>query len=256
MNKESIIFLHGIVGNKNAFKKEMEQLKDNYHCLSYDYYYLEDDLEKVTLDALVEQLYSIFIDHKIRKAHLCALSFGCIVAKAFARKYPEMAATMTLVGGYLCGVPSQWNYNMAQVLEDKSKYETSTWVRRCAKLLNPNSEQLSEDSEMIFEKFALQVHPDILESAFQLQYTFDSKTALSGLETPILWVMGEYDELHKCTLTHLKQFVPHVEYNELLHAGHAAHAHQHELFLLLFHDFLKRNPIHHHLLEEKLQLSV
>ncbi|WP_237562929.1 alpha/beta fold hydrolase [Bacillus dakarensis] len=254
MNKETIIFLHGIVGNKNAFKKEMEQLEAHYHCISYNYYYLEDELADLSLEALVEQLYTVFIQNKVKKAHLCALSFGSVVVKAFARKYPEMVATMTLVGGYLCSVPSQWNYHMKKVLEDNRKYDTSNWVRRCAKLLNPNSEHLPEDSEMIFEKFALQVHPEVLVKAFQIQYQFDSKAALSGLETPILWVMGEYDELHKGTLAELKQLVPHVEYNELFHAGHAAHAHQHELFMYLFHDFLKRNPVDW--LERKVQLSV
>ncbi|WP_227939551.1 alpha/beta hydrolase [Alkalihalobacillus deserti] len=70
---------------------------------------------------------------------------------------------------------------------------------------------------------------------------FDSKAALSQMETPILWVMGEYDELFKGTLTNLKQMNLNVIYKEIKNAGHAAHVHQHKRFMSIFQSFLTKD---------------
>jgi 2-succinyl-6-hydroxy-2,4-cyclohexadiene-1-carboxylate synthase len=240
LEKETIIFLHGIVGNKNAFKLEMERLENQYHCFAYDFYNPADleDME-FSLEFLVDQLYSHFIKEKIEKAHLCTLSFGCIVATAFAKRYPDMVMSMTFVGGYLCNVPSQYHWNVERVLAEKEQWEYDKWIEYCASLLNPNSVQLAEDSEKIYRDYALQLEPGIFEQALRIQLEFDSSSALTGIHLPILWVMGEYDELFKSTLMSLHQLIPHVEYYELKHAGHAAHAHQHVQFMSVFQSFLK-----------------
>jgi pimeloyl-ACP methyl ester carboxylesterase len=241
MEKETIIFLHGMVGNKNVFKKEIERLEGQFHCISYDYYDPEDLGAEglLSLDLLLEQLYAKYSRDGIKKAHLCALSFGCIIAIAFAKKYPDMVTSMTFIGGYCCNVPSQFYTNLTQVLEYKHQFEYKMWLTKCASLLNPNIKFISEDSEIIFLNCALQVHPDVLEKAIRLNLEFDSKTALLGMEIPILWVMGEYDELYKGTLINLKQYIPHVQYKEIKDAGHVAHIHQHEKFMSLFQSFLK-----------------
>jgi len=241
LEKETIIFLHGIVGNKNAFKKEMEALENRYNCFAYDFYNPADLEDKeFSLEFLVDQLYSHFIKESIEKAHLCTLSFGCIVASAFTQRYPSMVLSMTFVGGYLCKIPAQYYQNVEHVLKEKEQWEYDKWIDYCARLLNPNSVHLAEDSEKIYRNYALQLEPGIFEQALRIQLEFDSRSSLAGIHLPILWVMGEYDELFKGTLTSLHQLIPHVEYCELKHAGHAAHAHQHVQFMNVFQSFLKK----------------
>jgi 2-succinyl-6-hydroxy-2,4-cyclohexadiene-1-carboxylate synthase len=241
VEKETIIFLHGIVGNKNAFKNEMEMLKDRYNCFAYDFYNPKDlEGQEFSLGFLIEQLYGHFMKEKIEKAHLCTLSFGCIVASAFAKRYPGMVLSMTFVGGYLCKVPAQYHRNVAHVLEVKDQWEYDMWIGYCASLLNPNSVYLTEDSEKIYQDYALQLESGVFEQALRIQLEFDSESALAGSSLPILWVMGEYDKLFKGTLTSLYKLVPHVVYHELKRAGHAAHAHQHDQFMSVFQAFLKR----------------
>jgi 2-succinyl-6-hydroxy-2,4-cyclohexadiene-1-carboxylate synthase len=244
MEKETIIFLHGIVGNKNAFKKEIEVLKDRYHCIAYDYYNpLELEHKEITLEFFVDQLYAQFIKENVEKAHLCSLSFGCVVASTFAKKYPSMVKSLTFVGGYLCGVPGQFHRNVAHVLEKKHLFEYGFWVQYCARLLNPNTVLIPEDSEKIFQTYALQLKPSVFEQVLRIQHEFDSRSTLAGINLPILWVMGENDELFKGTLVSLHKWIPHVEYRELKNAGHAAHAHQHAQFMRIFQSFLNRNRL-------------
>ncbi|WP_258000244.1 alpha/beta fold hydrolase [Bacillus sp. Marseille-P3661] len=243
MEKETIIFLHGIVGNKNAFSREIEKLKNQYQCIAYDLYD-PDDLGvegQLTIDLLLDQLYSKYIKYKIKKAHLCGFSFGCMIATAFAKKYPDMVSSMTFVGGHCCNVFSKLYTNISTVLAEKPKFEYKKWIKYCAPLLNPNLPLIPENSERIFQRYALQVHPDVFEKALRIHIEFDSSAALEGMKTPIMWVLGEYDELTKGTLFDLQQYIPHVEYIEIANAGHAAHVHQHVEFMSLFQDFLNKH---------------
>ncbi|WP_070808152.1 alpha/beta fold hydrolase [Halalkalibacter okhensis] len=236
MKKETIIFLHGIVGNKNTFKREMDVLQERYQCISYDIYDLRGVMP--SLDVFIEQLYQIFVKYSIRQAHICALSFGSIIAQAFACTYPQMVSSMTFVGGYCCRVRSPFNERLTRLVEQKSQYEHQVWLAKYAKMLNPNCSFIREDSESIFYKYALQVDPDGLEKSIRLQLEFDSKAALLRLHMPVLWVMGEYDELYKSTLIEMKKWLPHVHYEEIKNAGHVAHIHEHEQFMALFESFL------------------
>ncbi|HWO97772.1 MAG TPA: alpha/beta hydrolase [Bacillus sp. (in: firmicutes)] len=243
--KESIIFLHGIVGNKSVFKAVVEQLKSQYNCIAYDFY----DPESLgadspfSLELLIDQLYAQYKKHGLREAHLCTLSFGCIPAMAFAKKYPYMVTSLTFIGGYCCNVPSKMHASRIQLLEERAHFEYKVWLQRYASSLNPNKKQIPENSESIFVNSALQLHPNVFEKATKIPLEFDSRTVLRGIKTPILWVMGEYDELYKETLSNLKQDIPHVEYKELKNAGHVAHIHQPEQFMSIFQPFLERTRV-------------
>ncbi|MDT8858887.1 alpha/beta hydrolase [Alkalihalobacillus sp. MEB130] len=241
MEKEAIIFLHGMIGNQHAFKREIDRLEEQYHCIAYDYYDPADleSKEPLVLDFFIEQLYRQFRKANIEKAHLCSLSYGCIVAAAFTERYPDMVISLTFVGGYCCQAPSQFYTNVVTLLEEKSLFEYNVWVKRCARLLNPNKEHIPEDSESIFIKYTLQLDPVLFETALRVHLDFDSRTVLSKIRVPILWVMGEYDDLYKATLPDLKTLNPYIEYAEIMGAGHVAHVHQHEQFLSVFHKYLQ-----------------
>ncbi|MFJ8265908.1 alpha/beta fold hydrolase [Peribacillus asahii] len=240
--KEAIIFLHGIVGNKNAFKAEIDTLKDEYNCIAYDFYDSENlgEDHPFSLDLLLQQLYDQYKKNGIQKAHLCTLSFGCIVAMAFNKKYPEMVMSLTFVGGYFCNALSKLNTIQIQLLNAKSQCDSKVWLKRYAATMNPNKKQIQEDSEAIFVKNALLLHPNVFEKAVRVQLEYDSRMDLMNAESPILWVMGEYDQLYKETLADLEQYVPHVEYHELQNAGHVAHIHQPDQFMSIFQPFLKK----------------
>jgi len=242
MQKETIIFLHGIVGNKNAFQREMIQLNHEYYCIAYNFYNSAElgEANQLTLDRLVEQLYSIFEKGRVKKAHLCALSFGSIVSMAFASKYPDMVISMTFVGGYCCGVRSQFQANIVRLLEMRQKLEYNMWLNQCARLMNPNRELLNENSEAIFAKYAGELDPDMFEQVLRLNVEIDSPAILSQIQTPILWLMGEYDDLYKGTLTAIDQYNLNVVYKELTHAGHAAHFHNPYQFMSYFQSFLTK----------------
>ncbi|MED4532780.1 alpha/beta hydrolase [Metabacillus fastidiosus] len=240
--RETIIFLHGMVGNRNVFKSEIDKLKDEYVCISYDFY-KDENFEidfALSLDLLIEQLYEQYKSNGVKKAHLCTLSFGCIVATAFYEKYPHMVESLTFVGGYCCHISSGLHTIFTQLLDGKSNMEYRSWLKKCAKAVNPNKKQILEDSEAIFEESALLLHPNVFERAIRLQLEYDLRKGLTKINIPILWIMGEYDELYKETLADLENYIPHVQYREIKRAGHVAHIHQPDQFMTMFTSFLKK----------------
>jgi len=242
--KETIIFLQGIVGNKEAFKNEVNQLSSEYSCISFDSLGCrEEDLGKnvpYSLEVLVEQLYQTYLINDIESAHLCALSYGGFVASEFAVKYPHLVESLTLSGGY-CNAESTFRTTLNKLLLKKKPLLTEEkWLREYVSLMNPNKPTINDDSEGIFYHHALKLHPAVLEKALYVQKEVSSDITLPLVTQPVLWVMGEHDDLHKSTLEHLHEWIPHVEYHELPHAGHVAHIHQPELFMELFRPFLQK----------------
>ncbi|PGK51705.1 alpha/beta hydrolase [Priestia megaterium] len=244
--KETIIYLHGIVGNQQAFKHQIEELGNEYNCIGYDYVgYSEGELGKnipCTLDILVAQLHGIFQTQKIEKAHLCALSYGCLIATAYAYRYPDHVQSLTFVGGY-CNQDSEYIDNLHQLLREKSQYTHFEWLRRYAFATNPNHPEISENTEGIFCACAEPLHPTILENAVRLQTEFPSMEYLSAIKQPILWVMGDLDGIHLGTLYNLHEMVPQVQYHEIRGAGHVAHIHKRQEFMDLFKPFLVTNQL-------------
>lgn len=242
--KETIIFLHGIVGNKEAFKNEVNALSSEYFCISYDLLGCrQEDLGKevsYSLEGLVEQLYRIYCAYNVESAHLCALSYGGFVASEFAVRYPRLVKSLTLSGGY-CNIESTFQTTLNKLLLKKKPLLTEgKWLREYVSLMNPNRPEIDDDSEGIFFHHALKLHPTVLEKALYIQKEVSSETTLPLVTQPVLWVMGEHDELHKSTLSRIHEWIPHVEYYELPNAGHVAHIHQPVLFMELFHPFLQK----------------
>ncbi|RGN76837.1 alpha/beta hydrolase [Bacillus cereus] len=240
--KDNIVFLHGITGDRNAFKTEYEYLKSSYDCWWYDFPgYGLDTLGKdvpFSLEILVEQLNNEYERAGIEVAHLCALSFGCLLALAFANKYPEKVASLTFSGGY-CNVPSEFQANLSQLLTRKSEYTNQSWLKQYAMLQNPNRKEIPEDSQSIFYKYGQLLHPSVFEKAVRIQMEFDSEEMLMSIKQPVLWVMGEHDHLYKETLYNINYWIPHVTYIELKNAGHVAHIHEPKQFMDVFESFLK-----------------
>jgi len=242
--KETIIYLHGIVGNQQAFKHQIEELGSKYNCIGYDYVgYSEEELGKnipCNLDILVAQLHQLYQKHNIQKAHLCALSYGCFIATAFAHKYPDNVQSLTFVGGY-CNQESEYIDSLHRLLKEKHECTHSEWLRRYAYATNPNNPDILEDTESIFCTCAEPLHPTIFENAVRMQTEFPSVTYLSAIKQPILWVMGEHDKIHLGTLQNLHVMVPQVQFHILKKAGHVAHIHQPSIFMNLFQSFLIAN---------------
>ncbi|MEC3020930.1 alpha/beta hydrolase, partial [Bacillus cereus] len=101
--KETIIFIHGLVGNRRAFKKEQKRFSASYNIITYDLLGHGDDKGEAidfSLQRLVDQLLNLYEQEGIKKAHICALSYGCYISTIFAQMHPEKVLSICHIGGH------------------------------------------------------------------------------------------------------------------------------------------------------------
>lgn len=68
--KETIIFIHGLVGNRRAFKKEHKRFSASYNIITYDLLGHGDDKGEAiefSLQRLVDQLLNLYEKEGIQK---------------------------------------------------------------------------------------------------------------------------------------------------------------------------------------------
>ncbi|HJV45331.1 MAG TPA: alpha/beta hydrolase [Bacillota bacterium] len=238
---ETIIFVHGLVGNHQVFSREFESFSSHFHVIAYDYLghggrSLND--KPFTLPSLVEELHQVYVKTGIRKAHLCSLSFGSYIANVFAYQYPDLVASLCHIGGSFNGGFQLWQaYKNLWECRDQPYKQ---WIEQFSQVIAEDHQPNVEKSRSIFERHALTVDPSILYEAVRLRVFYDMRTILSHLHQPMLWVLGQNDPLYQSCLTELFKIVPHVQYVELQDALHVAHIFQPDQFQAEYRSFLHR----------------
>ncbi|UOF91977.1 alpha/beta hydrolase [Fodinisporobacter ferrooxydans] len=240
---QAIIFIHGLVGNHNAFRKEMAELSTDYHVLSYDLLgHGEDRGVEVsfTLEDLLQQLHQVFQKSGIEQAHLCSLCFSSYIANAYAYRYPTKVLSLMHIGGHYNN-PSPL-FDTFQSIGDIQSLPYEEWIYQIATKINWNS-PYAEESIEIFTQYARKIHPSVLKQAFQIRLQSDIKELLKEIKHPVMWIMGEYDYLYKSAIYDLHQIVPHVHYVEVPSAGHVVQAYQSRLLIDIYKQFLSKIQI-------------
>jgi pimeloyl-ACP methyl ester carboxylesterase len=244
---ETIIFIHGLVGNQKVFRHQFSYFSKKYHVVSYDYIGHGENSRDVafTLDNLVEELKVVYEKAGVEKAHLCSVSFGCYIASNYAAKYPEQVLSLCQIGG---------SYNNPSPLIDvfsmlwkRKNMEYSSWVRLFAESIIPFdpsiTDSISIKSRDIFIENAMQMDPNILKETCRLRISYDMKKIIRNIYQPMMWVMGEFDYLYKTCLYDLTRLAPQIQYIDLPEAGHVAHVFQPDIFQEIYANFLTNNCV-------------
>jgi pimeloyl-ACP methyl ester carboxylesterase len=242
---DTIIFIHGLMGNQKAFKHDVSHLKTSFNCITYDLLgHGEQKGQEVTftLDALSEQLLHIYEQNHLEKAHLCALSVGCYISSYFAYKYPDKVQTLCYIGGHYNN-PSPLFDTLEEYFRMVNEMEYKEWLKRYSSAIFPGHflNPFSTLSEQIYYKLGLEIHPGIIKEALRFRLNYDLKSQLKTLQQPVLWVMGKYDILYKSCLYDIDDVIQNLTYVEIPKAGHAANLFRPGLFGKIYEDFLMKN---------------
>lgn len=240
--KETIIFIHGLTGTTQAFKKQMEYFSDHFYTFSYSLLGHGEDRGQFvdfTLENLVRQLEDLYIQKELQDAHICSLSYGCYPSTIFAKKWPEKVKSLCYIGGHYNS--SSLLFSIFKVYWKKRHEKYSDWLRQYSHDIYPKGGMLdpyAAISRKIYYKYGLELDESILKRAVDHRLTYDLRSDIRKLKVPVLWVMGEHDRLYKTSLYDLNTLLPHVVYKEIKHAGHAANLFRPNCFSDLYAEFL------------------
>ncbi|MGD6816398.1 alpha/beta fold hydrolase [Metabacillus sp. 113a] len=240
--KETIIFIHGLTGSKRAFRKQIDYFSHHFNTYAYDLLGHGEDRGRQTdfsLEGLTRQLEELYEREQIEKAHLCSISYGCYPSTIFAAKYKEKVSSLCYIGGHY-NSDSPLTYVLQHFREHQ--YENyPEWLRRYSKDLFPKSgvvDPYALISSKLYYKYGLELHEDVLKKAIDHRLEYDLRSDLEKIEVPVLWVMGDHDNLFKSGITDLGEVVPHAVYKEIPHTGHAANMFRPYAFRRMYAEFL------------------
>ncbi|WP_338779046.1 alpha/beta hydrolase [Metabacillus sp. FJAT-52054] len=241
--KENIVFIHGLTGSRRAFKKQMDYFSHKYNTYAYDLLGHGEDRGEITdfsLDGLVAQLEELYEREGIEKAHLCSISYGCYPSTIFASWYKEKVSSLCYIGGhYNSDSPLKL---VLQHFRDNRYSDYPDWLRRYSKDLFPKSgvvDPYALISTRLYYKYGLELHEDVLKKAIEHRLDYDLKADLKQVDVPVLWIMGDHDNLFKSSITDLDEVIPHAFYKEIPHTGHAANMFRPFAFRRMYAEFLQ-----------------
>lgn len=96
----ALFLIHGIGARKTGWAKIVEQLKDQFTCISYDLRGHGDSPlpeGRFGLNNLVDDLEALRARLGIEKAHFAGHSLGGMIGPAYARRYPERVLSLGLL---------------------------------------------------------------------------------------------------------------------------------------------------------------
>ena len=99
-DRETIVFSHGLLFNCHMFNAQINALKDNYRCVSYDHRgQARSDVTEngYDMDTLTEDACQLMQSLNATPCHFIGLSMGGFVGQRIAIRHPEMLKSLILI---------------------------------------------------------------------------------------------------------------------------------------------------------------
>lgn len=247
----AIIFLHGFPFNKDIWKKQIEEFKSNYRVISYTISLsIQNEKELNTLHNHVSDLIALMDFLRIRKAALCGLLQGGIIALEGVKSFSERFSALILVDAYcdfrvlrekvLDRFWETFQFYIRKVfgfifyrVQKKSKAVTGAWT---------SAETMQKSVETLLSEI-IDVHsPD---------YYCQN---LPGLNVPVLMLVGEYDQAsRKRNIRQLSLRLQQAQFEVIKFAGHLPNIENSLDFNVQLESFIRRHLHQRELSEPLLQ---
>lgn len=99
-NNKTIVFIHGFPFGSWMWNKQVQDLKSQFHCVTYDIRGLGESYVgdgQYTMEAYVDDLMSIINELELDKPILCGLSMGGYIALRAVEKYQDRFSGLVLL---------------------------------------------------------------------------------------------------------------------------------------------------------------
>lgn len=199
-NDRAIIFVHGFPYDHTMWDYQIDELKENYYCITYDIRglgqsYIGDG--QYTMEAFVWDLYSIMDDLHIENPLLCGLSMGGYISLRAVEKEPERFS-----GLILCDTRSEADNNDGKITRSNAIDKINVagvetfvkdFVPKCFHAKSPT--RLQEMYERIFATTMRQNSIGVKGGLLAMLSRRDITDSLKGFKIPTLVLVGKQDAL-------------------------------------------------------------
>jgi pimeloyl-ACP methyl ester carboxylesterase len=245
--RRTVLFLHGIGGNRDSFAGELPRLAPRWRALAWDMpgYGASPAIEPLTFEALAQSVVNLLDAEKAERAVLVGHSLGGMIAQETAARFPGRVAGLVLFattpafGGkdetfkneFLAHrlAPLERGKSMAEIAEDL-----------VAGLFAPNPPAAAR-RRAIASMGA--IAPAAYRAALRCIVTFNRADDLARIACPTLVLAAEHDRLAPPkTMERMAARIPGAAYACIAGAGHLANFERPDEFNRILDAFLATLP--------------
>ncbi|MEH7511667.1 alpha/beta hydrolase [Gottfriedia acidiceleris] len=224
---EPIVFLHtGLQTGTTDFEYQRDYFLQKYKVILPDLRghgkSNNSELSNFFLDSAID-LRDTFEYFGLQSAHIVGCSLGALVALFFTKKFPEKVKTLT-ISGLMPEKPFNWSEIHRKDVDQQSK-------------LLQNDEIIKYFDNLHGEGWKQFLYMGRNEEWYPFEVTCD----LSGLEMPILFMVGEGNMNEVKGAIIYPNAVSNVHVSVIPFASHLVHIDQPVLYTKILEEFLSRN---------------
>ena len=184
---ETIVFAHGLLWNHHIFDSQIDELKDKYRCIAFDF--RGQGQSAVTdsgydMETLAEDVFELIQSFKCTSCHFVGLSMGGIVGMRLAIKHPDLIKSLVLIGTSADPEPS----------ENFGRYKRLNFIARWFGL-KPVANQVM--SIMFGQKFLCDANKDELKEKWRQVLINNNRIGISRAVNGVVNRQGIFEQLYK-----------------------------------------------------------
>lgn len=243
----TVLFLHGIGGNRDSFAADLPRLAKAWRALAWDMpgYGASPAIQPLTFEALALAVIAVLDAERAEKAVLVGHSLGGMIAQETAARFPQrisglvLFATSAAFGGkddtfkneFLAQrlAPLDAGRKMPEIAEELTKG-----------LFGPNPPEAARRHAIA----SMGAIPEgSYRAALECIVTFDRRDDLARIACPALALAAEHDKLAPPrTMERMAERIPGAAYRCIAGAGHLANFEQPAAFAAVIDEFLSTIP--------------
>ncbi len=197
---QSIIFIHGFPLNKSMWKKQVDELKDNYRVITYDirgHGNTENGSDEFSIDLFVKDLISFMDAMKIDKAILCGFSMGGYIALKAVKDYSKRFIALILSSTNCVADSPETIVYRARTIEILKEGTIGRFATESLKKLfcNESTNNSIPEIEIVREMIAGTSKQSLCSTLLALSAREETCSVLARIKMPTLILVGEDDEI-------------------------------------------------------------
>jgi pimeloyl-ACP methyl ester carboxylesterase len=225
-SNQAIIFIHGFPYDSSMWKKQVEELKDNYYCVSYDIRGLGKSSVgsgQFTMETFVDDVFAIVEELKLDKPVLCGLSMGGYMSFRILERDQSKFR-----GVIFCDTKPEADDNPNKLRRSASIKRIETeGLEKFVKDFIPNCFSIgyiknnSREYNYIIEKAALASPVGVKGAQLAMLSRTDSSEFIKEIKIPALVLCGEFDKMTTPDqMKKVAEAIPGSEFRIIPDSGH------------------------------------
>jgi 3-oxoadipate enol-lactonase len=237
-NATPIIFLHGVGSDKRVWRPQLEHFGKQRRAIALDYpgYGESDPVPGATRDDFAASVLAAMDAFDIRRAHICGLSLGGVIAIAIHAAAQRRCASLTIADSFAVHPDGQGIYDRSVAASKAMSMQQMAEGRVSALLGSEAGDELR--AEVVTTMAA--IDPEAFRLGAAAVWQADQRDRAKAIDVPTLVLCGDEDRVTPPALSEeLRGLIPGSRLEIIPAAGHLANAEQPGRFNAAIDAFLR-----------------